>query len=241
MNVTIPPNVSLSSVSASSGSCTSGAGNASCAIGSIAAGSGVTVSLTAATLATGNADFVANVIAASDANSNNNQTTIRITVNPAVDLVSIAAAAAQIALDQRTTIRPRVENRSSIQATNVRVTVTPDAGLRIENASWAPGSCNIAGNVATCQAGSLAVQANELLQLEVTGITNGNRSYTVSGTAAESDRNTANNNATGQVSVGTVSAADNDSGGGSLGWFTLLLLLSVRLLPIRPASAKLAT
>lgn len=235
VNVTIPPSVSLSSVSASAGSCTSGAGNASCTIGSIAAGSGVTVSITAATLATGNADFVANVTAASDANSNNNRTTVRIAVNPAVDLVSIAAATAQVALDQRTTIRPRVENRSSIQATSVTVTVTPDAGLRIESASWAPGGCGIAGNAATCQAGGLAAQANETLQLELTGITAGNRSYTVSVSAAETERIGANNAVTGQVSVGSgsaVSGNESDGGGGSLGWLTLLLL-AVRLRALR--------
>ncbi|MGI9235934.1 MAG: M12 family metallo-peptidase [Woeseiaceae bacterium] len=231
VDISIPAGVTLQSVSATSGSCTTGAGTASCAIGAVVGGSGATVTLVAATSAVGTADFVASVTAATDANSNNNQATVRVTVDPAVDLVATAAAAAQVALDGSTTLRPNVENRSSIAATGISVTVTPGAGISIDTADWAAGNCDIANNVATCQASSLAAQSNTQLQIGVTGTSAGSRSYTVNASAAETDRNTSNNNASGQLTVNsptTGSSAGDDSGGGSMGWLFMLALLLVR-------------
>ena len=183
--VTIPTGVTLSSASATIGNCTSGAGAASCAIGTIAAGTGATLTITAATTAVGDVDFVASITADADLNSNNNQATVQLTVDPAVDLVAIAAAAAQVALNTNTTIRPSIENRSSIAATDVTVVVSPDAGIRVASASWSPGSCSVANNAATCQASSLAPQSTSLVQLGITGTSEGSRSYSISVSAAE--------------------------------------------------------
>ena len=226
VDVTIPSGVNLSSVSASAGSCSSGAGSASCAIGSIAAGSGETVTITAETTAIGNADFVASITADTDANSNNNQATVRLTVNAAVDLIATAAATAQVALDASATIRPSIENRSSIAATGVTLTVTPDADIIVNSASWPPGSCSIDENVVTCQASSLAAQSNTALQLGITGTSEGSLSYSLSASAAETDRAPSNNNASGQVNVGAVvTSPPEESGGGSIGWLSLLFLM----------------
>ncbi len=226
VDVTIPAGVNLSSVSATAGSCTSGAGTANCAIGSVAAGSGETVTVTAQTTAVGDSDFVANITADTDANGNNNQATVRVTVSTAVDLIATAAATAQVALNASATIRPSVENRSSIAATNVTLTVTPNAGISIDTASWPPGSCSIDSNVVSCQAGSLAAQSNNTLQLGITGTSDGSQSYSLSVSAAETDRAPSNNSASGQVNVGTVvTNAPDDSGGGSIGWPSLLFLI----------------
>jgi hypothetical protein len=226
VDVTIPAGVNLSSVSATAGTCMSGAGTASCAIGSVAAGSGETVTITAETTAVGNSDFVANITADTDANGNNNQATVRVTVSTAVDLIATAAATAQVALDTNTTIRPTVENRSSIAATNVTLTVTPNAGINIDSASWSPGSCSIDSNVVSCQAASLAAQSNNTLQLGITGTSDGSQSYSLSVSAAETDRAPSNNNASGQINVGpVVTNPPDDSGGGSIGWPSLLFLV----------------
>jgi len=237
VDVTIPPGVTVSSVSATMGDCTNGAGTVSCAIGSIAAGSGATVTLTVMTSAIGSANFDATVTADVDDNSNNNQATVRLTVDPAVDLVSTAAALAQISMNQSTTIRPRVENRSSISATGVTVTVTTAAGINLNSASWPAGSCSIASNIATCQASSLAAQSNDSLQIALTGVTEGNHSYTVTVNATESDRDTANNNASGMVNVGAASS-DDESGAGSLGWLSVLLLFFAGGCVRRQSSAR---
>lgn len=228
IDVTIPAGVTLSSVSSTIGNCDSGAGGASCAIGTVAAGSGATVTLTAETSAVGSVSFVASVTADADANANNNQASVQIDIDPAVDLVATAAAATQVLLDGSTTIRPRVENRSSIAATDVSVTVEPGTGLSIDGANWTPGTCSITDNVATCVADNLAPQSNDTLQIEVTGTSEGTRSYSINVSAAETDRATANNDVSGQVTVAaavtTTQSGGGSSGGGSAGWLSILLL-----------------
>ena len=223
VDVTVPSGITLSSVSTTMGNCTSGAGSVSCAIGSIAAGSGATVTLTVMASTIGSADFGATVTADVDDNGSNNQATVRLTVDPAVDLVSTAAALTQVSLNESTTILPGVENRSSISATGVTVTVTPSAGISLDSASWSAGSCSIAANIVTCQASSLAAQSNDSLQIALTAITEGSQSYTVTVDATESDRDIANNNVSGQISVNSVTI-EEDGGAGSLGWLSVLLL-----------------
>jgi len=244
VDVSIPSGVTLESVSATSGTCTTGAATASCAIGTVAGGSGATVTLTAATSAVGTANFVATVTAATDANNGNNQASVQVTVDPAVDLVATAAASAQVAVDGSTTLRPNVENRSPITATNVSVTVTPGAGISIDTASWASGSCSITNNVATCQAGSLVAQSNTQLQIGVTGTSEGTRSYTVDVNATETDRDIGNNSASGQLTVGTAttgsSGDDDDSGVGSSGLLSLFVLALFALLMTRRNGIVLA-
>ncbi len=184
IDVTIPAGVTLSSVSSTAGNCDSGAGTASCAIGTIAPGSGATVTINAVTSTVGSASFAASVTANADANAINNQASVQVNIDPAIDLVVTAAANAQVVLDGSTTIQPRVENRSSIAATDVSVSVEPGVGLSIDSASWAPGECTIAGNVATCVSNSLAPQSNDLLRIGLTGTSEGTRSYSVSVSAA---------------------------------------------------------
>jgi uncharacterized repeat protein (TIGR01451 family) len=232
VDVTIPSSMNLISVSASVGSCRSGAGSASCTIGTIAAGSGETVTITAESTAVGTADFVASITADTDDNGNNNQATVRLTVNTAVDLIATAAAITQVALDASTTIRPAIENRSPIAATGVSLTVTPNAGINIDSVSWTPGSCNIDNNVATCQASSLAARSNNILQLGITGTSGGSQSYALAVSAAETDRAPSNNSASGQVNVGTVvTSPPSESGGGAVGWLALLFLILSAMLP----------
>lgn len=225
VDVTIPAGVTLGSVSTTAGTCTSGAGAASCLIGTIAAGSGATITLTTTTSTVGSATFDATITADVDENGNNNQATVQFDIDPAVDMISTAAATAQVALNGSTTIRPSVRNSSAIAATNVTVTLTPDAGISIDSASWSPGTCSIANNVATCDANSLAAQSNDMLQIGITGTSEGSRTYSMSVSAAETDRDGANNDVSGRVTVGTTgSQGGDDSGGGSLGWLSLLFL-----------------
>jgi uncharacterized repeat protein (TIGR01451 family) len=233
VDITIPTGVALGGVSATAGDCAVGAGTASCAIGTIAAGSGATVTITATTTAVGDVDFVASVTADADQNSNNNQATAQVTVDPAVDLVSVAAAA-QVTLNTSATIRPSVENRASIAATDVTVVVTPGAGINIDSASWSPGDCSVANNVATCQAISLAAQSNNELQIGITGTSEGSRSYSMSVNAAEIDRDNSNNDASGQVVVGPAgngsSGGKRRGGGGALDWLSVLFLVFAGLM-----------
>jgi len=236
IDISIPATVSLSSISADVGNCTSGAASASCSIGTVVAGSGVNVSLVVTTIATANADFSASASATVDVNGNNNQASVQLAINPAIDLILAAAATTQITLNQGTTINTGVENRSTITATGVTVTITPAAGLRIDSASWAPGTCSIDAGTATCQAASLAAQSTNSLAVQVTGTSEGDQSYTMVATANEADRDTANNSASGQVIVGviTTAAPSADGGGGAFGvTFIVVLLLSTGVIARR--------
>ena len=228
IDVAIPSGVTLNSVSATSGSCSSGGGTASCAIGSIAAGSGVTVTIDAETTAIGVNDFVASISADDDAVSNNNQATVQLTTVPAVDLVATAATA-QVQLNQNTTLRPTIANLSSIAAAGVTVTVTLNSNIGADSASWSPGDCSINGSTVTCTADSLAAQSTNTLQLGVTGLAEGTQIYALAVSGTETDRIPGNNDATGELSVvlpppPPTTGGGSDSGGGSVGWLSLLFL-----------------
>lgn len=226
--VAIPSTVTLTSAVHSGGNCVSGAGNATCSLGTVATGSGSTITVTVATPSTGTADFVATVTADGDANNGNDQASTLLTIEPAVELVLNAAATVQIDPNQSTLISPRVENRASLDATNVTLTLTPNAGITVDSATWSPGSCDILDNVVTCQAASLAAQSNDVLQVQLTGISEGAQSYTMSISSSETDRDTSNNSASGRVNVGLVTTAvantEGSSGGGG-GAFSLTFLL----------------
>ena len=233
-DVSIPALVTLDSISASAGSCTSGAGSASCSIGSIASGSGVTVTLVVTANATGNANFDATVSATVDANANNNQASVALAINPSVDLSLSAANTVQIALNGSASLNQTVENLSAATATGVVLTITPDAGLQIDGATWAEGSCTILANIANCQAASLAAQSSSTVALQVTGTSNGNLSYSMSISADQGDVQPGNNSVAGQVTVGTPQpppSADS-GGGGSISWWALLLLMFSQLLVV---------
>lgn len=226
VDVTVPNGVFLDSVTATAGNCTSGAGSASCTIDSIAAGSGATVTLSVTTTAAGDASFDATASVAGDTNSTNNQASSILSVTAAVDLQASAAASAQITVGESVSIALNIDNVATIAATGVAVTLTPDAGIRIDTASWSPGSCTISGGVASCDAASLAAQSVNAVQLSVTGVTTGNQSYAIAVTSNEADRDPSNNNVSGQVRVNAVSG-DDGGGGGSVDWITILMLMLV--------------
>ncbi len=226
VDVSIPGNVTLDSISAIAGTCTSGAGTASCSLGEIPAGSGSVVSVTVRLDAVGNAQFVADVTANGDANTSNDRQTVNIDVTPAVDLVVTGPATSTVTLDRAATLRITVENRASIAATDVEVTISADADLRIDSVSWPDGSCTVSGGDATCDAASLSAQSTATIKLGVTGTAEGSQRYSVSASANEPDRDAASNDMSGSVSVDKAPPGDDDSGGGSVGWLLIAMLLS---------------
>ena len=223
IDVTIPNNVTLDSITVAGGSCTTGAGIANCTVSAITAGSGSLVSMFVTLDAVGSAQFVADVTATGDSNVSNNQNVLNIDIAPAVDLV-VTAPAVGATLNQATTVNVTIQNQSSIAATSAQVTVTPDAGLRLDSASWSAGSCTVSGGNATCDATSLAPQASTTVALNVTGTAEGSQGYSVSVSASETERDAASNSASGSVAVSTPnnsSGGGDDSGGGAAGWLLL--------------------
>jgi len=238
VDITIPGNVTYQSATSTAGTCSNGAGTVSCSLGSIAAGSGESITLSVGTPSVGVANVVANVTGSSDANSNNNQSSAQITIDPAIDIVVTGTSAVQVDTNASTTVNLTVANASSITATNVSVTVTPNSGIEFDTASWDSGTCDISNSIVTCDAASLVAQASGQLSLNLTGVSVGQQSYGVSVSTSETDRNMSNNNVSGQVTVGnTVVAAppvnSADSGGGSMGISFLSLLTVGSLLSLR--------
>ena len=85
---TLPSVVSLESVTTTSGNCISGGGTVSCELGNITGLSSETVTLTVTPVAVGTGTLNASVTTSgSDERSSNNQDSLTLTIDPAVDLV----------------------------------------------------------------------------------------------------------------------------------------------------------
>ena len=229
-DITLPNTVTFVSIGSSAGSCTSGAGTANCQIGTIAGGAAATVTVSSIADAVGSATFGATVSADVDDNASNDQVAVLVTVDPAIDLVATAPAARTVTVDTSGSVSVTIENLSAIDATDVALSITADAGVRPDTATWTAGSCTITGQQIDYTATTLGPQASSSLSLGVTALTIGQQNYSLSVTANETDRDTANNNASGSfdvaeaVVVGGGGGGSSDSGGGSFGAVILALL-----------------
>jgi MYXO-CTERM domain-containing protein len=156
----------------------------------------------------------------------NNQDTLQLTVNPAVDLVVTTLTTAPVFVNDPTTISATLDNLSILDATNVTLSVTLEAGVQANSASWSLGNCTVAAQQIDCQANTFAAQTSSSLSIAATGITAGRRDVTVTLDAAEADANPSNNSALGEVRV--VSPQDEkDEGGGATGLLNLLMLAAI--------------
>ena len=230
LDLTLPNNVTFVSAAATAGSCTSGAGIVNCQLGAMNGGTTTTVTVSTIASAAGAGTFDAVVTADVDDVPGNNQASVQVTVIPAVDLVINTPAAAQISLDQSTTVTVAVENTAVLDATGVALAVTLPAGLQADSASWTIGNCTVAAQQVDCQANSFTNQSTASVTLGVTGTATGQHDYAVTLTSAESDRDPSDNSINGTVTVNAPGGGGNDnedSGSGASGAALLCLLLSV--------------
>jgi uncharacterized repeat protein (TIGR01451 family) len=221
VDITLPTNVSFVSATASSGSCANGAGTVNCQLGDIPGISGRTVTVTTAAAAVGAGTFDATVTADFDERPGNNQDSVQLTVDPAVELVINTPTAAPVLVDQSTAISAVLENRSILDATGVTLTISLNSGLRADSASWSIGSCTVAAQQIDCQTAIFSSQSNSTLNIGVTGLTAGAQGYTVTLSSNEAEADPANNSVNGTVTVNSPAA---DSGGGAIGVPFLWLL-----------------
>lgn len=224
-DIALPGNVTF--VDATGASCTSGGGSLNCQVGTVAGGSAVAIVVSADTTSVGSGSFDATVTADADDRPSNNQDSVQLAVDPAVNLVINALAATRVDVDTSTNISVAIENASILDATDVTLSISLNAALQANSASWSIGSCTVAAQQVDCQAGSFANQSSSTFNINVTGLATGNKGYTVSLASAEADADPSDNSATGTV---TVSAPQGkDDGGGSLGWLFLGILLAMSL------------
>ena len=186
----------------------------------------VTISTTPTSVGVGTLDAIVTTDD-NDERPGNNQETLQLTVDPAVDLAVSTPTAASVNLDQSTTVNANLENRSTFDATGVTLSISLNNGLRANSASWSIGSCTVTDQQVDCQTANFASLSNSALTLGMTGTLAGTRSYTVSLASTEADAIPANNSANGAV---TVTDPNARSSGGAMGLpFLCLLGLAVFL------------
>jgi hypothetical protein len=225
---TVPGNLLIDAVSSSAGSCTSGAGTVNCIFGDFPGLTvqTVTIDTTAATVGSGTVSAV--VDADTDDRPVNNQFSMTLNVDPAVDLVVNSPSTITVTLDQSATIRATLENRAVLDATGVTLSISFGSRVRADSATWSIGSCTVAAQQVDCQAANFASQSNSTLTIGVTGLTSGAQNYSMTMASNENEADPSNNTINGVVTVND--PADESSGGamglpflGLLGWLAFMI------------------
>ena len=219
-DVTLPANLTLDSVSASVGTCTSGAGTVSCTLGDVPGMSSRTVDITTTPTALGPGMISAAVAADTDDRLGNNQQTLQLTVDPAVDLVVNTPTGSSVKLNKSTTVSVTLENRATLDATGATMTIDLGSSLQATAANWSIGSCAVLAQQVTCQAATIAAQSNSTISVTATGISVGSPRITVTLAAVEADLVPADNSGSVRIEV----KDPDDSGGGAVGPLFLCLL-----------------
>ena len=222
---TLPPVFALDSITASTGTCSSGAGTASCSFGNLTGLSSHTVTITGRPVAVGAGTLSASVSTPdADERAANDQDSLQLTVDPAVDLVVGTPTTSPAFVNTSTTVSVALDNLSILPASNVSLTVALDAGLRADSADWSIGTCNVTAQQIDCQAGSFDPQSSASLSITVTTLSLGMQDVSVSITSDEADANPSDNTASRAVNVVSEQGEEQDSGGGSPSPLLLLLL-----------------
>ncbi len=225
---TLPGSLMLNSVSTSTGNCSSGAGTVSCTLGDIAGLSSHTITLSTTPVSVGVGMVNASVTTTdNDERLANNQDALQVTVSPAVDLVVNTPSTAPVFVDNSTTVTATLENRSTLAATNVSLTVTLAAGLQADSATWSIGTCTVAAQQVDCTASNFGAQSSSSFSVTATAVATGAQNVTASLSSAAADADPSNDSATAAVNVVTPNDGDDEdgSGGGAPGPLFLAVML----------------
>jgi len=221
VDFTIPANLTLGVVTPSVGTCTNGAGTVSCTIGDVPGNGTRTVDISVDPASLGAGMLSATVSADVDERPANDQQSLQLTVDPAVDLVANSPTGRSIRIEQTASISAMLENRATIDATAVTLTVDLGNALQATSASWPLGTCAVTAQQITCQAATFAAGSTSSISVTANGLSEGNPNITASLTSAEADLVPGDNSANGRLEV---REAKDDDGGGSTGPFFLALL-----------------
>ncbi|MEM8548394.1 MAG: hypothetical protein AAGF46_09560, partial [Pseudomonadota bacterium] len=160
----------------------------------------------------------------------NNTANDTVTIETAVDLQVVSAASTSVVVDGTTTIAVSLNNLANAAATDVTFSALSGSAFDFSSASWPDGSCTIDDGDVSCTSASFAASRQSSITLEISGIRAATQNYQLSTDAADIDRNTANNQASGTVTINPAPTEQAPSeggggGGGALGLGTMLLLL----------------
>jgi len=225
----LPANLTLVSVVTSVGTCIDDTLTINCDLGDVPGVTVETVDINVTPNAVGVDTITATVSADIDERADNDQETVQLAVNPAVDLVVNTPTAAAVIVNALTTVNANLENRSVLAATAVTLSISLSNGLQASSAAWSIGTCTVTPQQVDCQAANFAAQTTSTLSVEVRGISNGNKDVTVTLASAEAEANPANNSVDGSVRVNNP-PEDKDEGGGSTAPLFLCLLFMTTVL-----------
>ena len=161
-----------------------------------------------------------------DERPSNNQDSILLTVDPAVDLVASMPTSAAVFVDASTSVGVNLNNVSVIDATNATVSITLESGLQANSATWPIGTCTVTAQQVDCQAGTFAAQTNSVLTINATGVTTGRKDVTVVLASTEAEANPGDNSNVGEVRV-TTPGNEKDDGGATSPLLILLALYAI--------------
>jgi hypothetical protein len=237
VDITVPANLSLDSVTASAGTCSTLGSDINCMLGDVPGLSSrtVTVMTTPVTLGPGTLDATVSTVDADERPANDTEAFL-LTVDPAVDLLINTPTAADIDVDASTTIRAVLDNASILDATGVAVNVVLSNALQIDSANWSIGTCTITLQEIDCLAANFSAQSSSTLTVGVTGLSSGSKNFTVTLSSVEAEANPSDNTMDSSVRV----ISDKKDSGGATGPLLLLLLAGLAFVRLRrPRLAKL--
>jgi MYXO-CTERM domain-containing protein len=155
----------------------------------------------------------------------NNQESVQLTVDPAVDLVvQSLTGSSSVKLDKSATVTATLRNSAAIDATGVTLTIDLGSSLRADSVSWPLGTCTVTAQRATCQAATFAAGASTTASVSATAISEGSPRITFSLASAEADLVPGDNSDQRRVEV-----KDPDESGGSTGPLFLAVLAGLIL------------
>lgn len=230
-DITIPANLTVDAVETTLGTCTEGAGIVNCVLGDVAGVSANTISITTTASAVGVDTLTATVTSDADERPVNNQESLQVTVNPAVDLIINSPPSVTVTLDQSATINATLENRAVLDATGVTLSISFGNGVQVDSANWSIGSCTVTAQQVDCQATSFSSLSNGSLSIGLTGLAAGAQSYNATLSSIEADADPVNNAVNGTVTVND--PAKEESGGGATDLIFLWLLSGIAMLRAR--------
>ncbi len=224
VDIDVPANLSIDTVTTSIGSCMNGAGAVSCTLGDVPGLSDNTITIATTPTTVGAGVLTATIAADVDERSDNNVAVLQLTVDPAVDLSVDGLPSTIVTLELNATIVASLQNLSVMDATGVTLSVTFGGRVGVDTAAWGIGSCTVAAQQVDCQATDFANLSSSTLTLGITGLALGNQSYSVEIGSQEADADSSNNTVSGLVTVRDPAKKEESGGGGAAGLPMILLL-----------------
>lgn len=226
------------------GTCAIVTGRVDCSLGDIPAGQSRDIEMSLLAKAAGNSQAALSLTSLNDSLRDNDTSTLRLQAMAGADLgVSIVFDPTSVQRGASTSARVVVRNNGLSSASDLALTVTPDAGLTPTTATVNGGlSCSLAGTSVTCAPSSLAAGATAelLLGLQAGAVTGQQRVVLQVSSATLVDPQPGNNNATGVVTVTAPPPPPDpqpaptpaNSGGGGGGAFDEAMLAALSALTI---------